>query len=201
MSGYSEAATAASVTDASVGRRSGVDEAAQAHGHYAFRCHGPDGKIKWEDVIDNVVCTEGKNLAFDTFLAGSAYTVTGPYLGLISSVGWTQVQASDTGAQINGTNQWKEAGLGNAPTYSGNRPTTAGNWNAASGGAKALTAAIVYTMTGSGTLEGGFILYGSSAVATKDNAAGILWSAGTFSGGTKTVGSGDTVSVSYSTSM
>ncbi len=201
MTDHREAVSAAAMTDAVVGRNGGIGEAAAAHGHYAFECRGPDGKLKWQDAIENVVCTEGKNLAFDTFLAGSSYTATGPYMGLISSVSWVQVAATDTGAQINGTNQWKEAGLGNAPTYSGNRPTTAGNWNAASGGAKALTAAIVYTMTGSGTLEGAFILYGSGALATKDSAAGILWSAGTFSGGTKTVGSGDTVSVSYTTSM
>jgi hypothetical protein len=28
--------------------------------------------VKWRDTIDNVVMTEGKNLAFDSFLAESA---------------------------------------------------------------------------------------------------------------------------------
>jgi hypothetical protein len=201
MTDFSEAARAAAAMDAVVFRRGGINEHAEAHGVYTFECRGPDGELKWRDTIDNVVCTEGKNLAFDTFIAGSSYTATGPYLGLISSVSWVQVAATDTGVQINGTNQWKEAGGGNAPTYTGNRPTTSGGWNAASGGAKALTTAITFSITGTGTIEGGFILYGSGALATKDDAHGVLWSAGTFSGGVKTVGSGDTVSVSYSTSM
>jgi hypothetical protein len=192
-------AAAADAVGATVARRAGMEEQAHAGGVYKIWCHGPDGAIKWFEEISNVVCTEGKNLAFGTFLAGTAYTVIGPFMGLISSVGWTQTQASDTGAQINGTNQWKEAGGTNAPPYSGNRQTCA--WAAASGGAIALSSNLSYSMTGAGTLEGAFVLYGTGATATKDSAAGVLWSAGTFSGGAKTVGSGDTVTVSYSTSM
>lgn len=48
----------------------------------------------WTEVIDNVVCTVGKNLALDSFIAGSAYTATGPYMGLISSVSWTNLNTT-----------------------------------------------------------------------------------------------------------
>ena len=192
-------ANAADAVGATVARRAGVSEDAEAHGVFEVWCHGPDGELKWFERIDNVVCTEGKNLGFNSFLAGSAYTVTGPFMGLISSVSWSATAASDTGAQINGSNAWKEAGGANAPTYSGNRQTCA--WAAASGGAIALSSNLTYSMTGTGTLEGAFVLFGSGAVATKDDAHGILWSAGTFSGGAKAVGSGDSVTVSYSTGM
>lgn len=37
----------------------------------------------------------GKNVMLDNALAGSAYTVTGPFLGLISSSGWSSVAAAD----------------------------------------------------------------------------------------------------------
>lgn len=194
-----ERATAVDFFGATVIRGAGIDKSADAHGVYTFECYDMAGVLKWSATLENVVCTEGKNLALDTFLAGSSYTVTGPYLGLISSVSWSAVSAGDTGAQINGSNAWKEAGLSNAPTYSGNRPTVA--WSSASAGSKSFSSAISFSITGTGTIEGGFILFGSAALNTKDDAHGTLWSAGTFTGGTKTVGNGDTVQVSYSTSL
>jgi hypothetical protein len=46
---------------------------------------------KWDDEALNVVTYLGKNLMEDTTLAGSAYTTVGPYMGLISSVSWTNL--------------------------------------------------------------------------------------------------------------
>jgi hypothetical protein len=196
---HSERADARMSCDAWVTRHAAVHEGAEAHGAWTVECHGPDGELKWVDHFPNVVCTEGKNLAFDAFLAGSGYTVTGPFVGLISSVGYTAVAAGDTGAQINGANGWKEAGGANLPTFSGLRPIP--TWAAATGGAKAFAAAVTWSITASGTLKGLFILYGGAATHTPDSAAGNLWSTGLFAGGDKTVGNGDTVSGTYSTSM
>jgi hypothetical protein len=168
-------------------------------GHFTYvLCHKATAKCESGE-FHNTVMTEGKNLALDTFLAGSSYTVTGPYMGLISSTSWSATAAGDTAAQINGTNGWKEAGSGNAPTYSGTRKTCA--WSSASSGSKALSSSLTFTFTGSGTVKGMFIEYGSGATSTIDGTGGKLWSAGVFSGGDKTVSSGDTLSVSYSTSL
>jgi hypothetical protein len=200
MAKMRESVDASAHVSVSVIRRSDVEELAEAHGQYVVECFGKDGNLKWRDTIDNVICIEGKNLMLDTALAGSGYTVTGPYIGLISSVSFSAVAAGDTGAQINGSNGWKEAGGANAPTYTGNRKTCA--WSAASAGAKALSAAASFSMTGSGTVEGAFILFGSAALNTKDDAHGTLWSAGVFSGGARSgIQSGDTINVSYSTSL
>jgi hypothetical protein len=182
--------------DASVIRGSGIGETADAHGRYEIECIGADGQVKWREVIENVVQTVGKNLALDTFLAGSTYTVTGPFMGLISSTSYTAVAAGDTMASHTG---WLEAGGANAPTYSGNRKTAV--WSAASAGGKALSAALSFAITGAGTVKGGFICYGSGALATKDDTGGTLWSAGTFTTGDKTVVNGDTLNVNYSTSL
>lgn len=173
-----------------------VHERAEAHGHYVVECIGPDGVLKWRDVIENVVCTVGKNLALDTIFAGAAYTVTGPFLGLISSASFSAVAAADTMASHAG---WLEAGNANAPTYTGTRKTAA--FSAASAGAKALSSALAFAITGTGTVKGCFVCYGTGALSTVDNTAGTLYSAGLFSGGDKVVGNGDTLNVSYTASL
>jgi hypothetical protein len=173
-----------------------TDEAMAAHGRYEVECLGPDGQVKWRDTIENVVTTVGKNLALDTFLAGASYTVTGPYMGLISSTSFSAVAAADTMASHAG---WLEAGNANAPTYTSPRKTCA--WNAASAGAKALSAALAFAITGAGTVKGAFIVFGTGALTTIDNTAGTLLSAGLFSGGDKVVGNGDTINASWTGSL
>jgi hypothetical protein len=191
-----ERAQARECSDAAVIRGSGLGEHADAHGRYEIECIGASGELKWREVIDNVVATVGKNLALDSFLAGAAYTVTGPYMGLISSVSYTAVAATDTMASHTG---WLEAGGANAPTYSGNRKTAV--WSAATAGSKALSAALSFAVTSTGTVKGAFLCYGTGAVATKDDTGGVLWSAGTFSTGDKAVVNGDTLNGKYSTSL
>jgi hypothetical protein len=189
-------AQARDCNDASVIRGTGIGERAEAHGRYEVECIGADGKLKWRDTIENVVATVGKNLALDTFLAGAAYTVTGPFMGLISSTSFSAVAAGDTMASHSG---WLEAGGANAPTYTGNRKTTV--WSAATAGGKALSAALSFAITSDGTIKGAFITYGTGASATKDDTGGILWSASTFTTGNKAVVIGDTLNVNYSTSL
>jgi hypothetical protein len=187
-------------TGASVLRGAGHTESGQLEdsavvGIYHVTCYDKDGNVKWQDTAKNVVTTVGKNLMLDTALAGSSYTVTGPYMGLISSVSWSATAAGDTMASHAG---WTEAGSTNAPTFSAR---IAPSWSAASGGSKTTSATVNFTMTGAGTLEGCFLVYGSGAVTTLMNTAGTLFSAGAFSGGAKVVGSGDTVQVTYTISV
>ncbi len=145
-------------------------------------------EIKMQDVFPNTVLTIGKNYLLDNGLAGSSYTAAF-YLGLISSVSYSAISASDTAASHSG---WLEAGGTNAPTYSGGRHTMA--WSASSGGSKSLSAGLVFTFTGSGTVKGGFV----STVTTQDSTSGTLLSAGLFTGGDQPVVSTNTLTVSYS---
>src|SRR5512139_3422338 len=160
----SERAKAQDGMKASVVRGSGMNEGADLHGHYEVECIGPDGQVKWRDVIENTVVTVGKNLALDTILAGSAYTVTGPYMGLISSVSYSAIEAGDTMASHAG---WTEAGNANEPTYTAPRKTCA--WSAASAGSKALSSALSFAITGTGTIKGAFLVFGTGALSTIDN--------------------------------
>jgi len=191
-----ERADARECNDATVIRGSGLDEQAAAHGVFTAECIGADGRVKWRDTFSNVVQTVGKNLMLDTAFAGAAYTVTGPHMGLISSTSYSAVSDGDTMASHAG---WLEAGGTNAPSYTGNRKTAV--WSAATAGGKALSVALSFEITGTGTAKGAFLVFGSGASATKDNTGGTLWSAGTFSTGDKAVVNGDTLSVNYSTSL
>ena len=146
----------------------------------------------WTDVIHNVVTTVGKNHMLDNYLAGSGFTQVGPYMGLISSVGWSAVAAADTGASHAG---WTEAGSTNAPTFTAR---IAPSWSAASAGAKAASSAVSFTMTSAGTLQGAFIVLGAGAVTTLMSTAGTLFSAGAFSGGSQVVSNSGIAQVSWS---
>lgn len=153
-------------------------------------------EVKWDERAINTVVTVGKNAMLDAALAGSSYTVTGPYMGLIGAVSYSAISAADTMSSHSG---WTEAGTANAPTYTGPRKTVA--WSAASGGSKSPSSAPVFAITGTGTAKGVFMVYGSGASSAIDNTGGTMWSAGLFSGGDQSVVNTNTLTVTYSTSL
>lgn len=173
-----------------------IGEATLLKGTFVAECYGADGQLKWRDEFHNTVVTVGKNQMLDAALGGSSYSVTGPYMGLISSTSYSSISAGDTMASHAG---WLEAGNANAPTYSGTRKTAA--WSSASGGSKSLSAALSFAITGTGTIKGAFMVYGSAATNAIDGTVGTLFSAGLFTGGDRAVINGDTVNVSYSVSL
>jgi hypothetical protein len=186
---------------AGVTRGSGIAEQLKLKGQYFAKCFNENGNLKWEDTIDNVVTDVGANQLLDS--AFGAGPVAGPYLGLISSVGYTGVPV--VGNTMSSHSTWNEAGNGvNYPNWS----TPSSNARAtiafagASGRAKALSSAASFVIaTNGGTVKGCFIVFGTGAVATNNSTAGVLYSAGLFTGGDKVVGIGDTLNVSYSTSV
>lgn len=170
----------------------------KAKGWFSAVCHDADGAELWREEFPNVVTTVGKNIMLQTLMTGSAYSVTGPFIGLISSVSFSAVAASDTMSSHPG---WTESDSTHAPAYtvssSANRAT--GVFGTAASGSIAITN-IVFTMTGSGTVEGAFVTLGSGAVNTWENTGGTLYSAGTF-GTPQPVVNGNTITLSYSTSL
>ena len=172
------------ISSASVGRGAGHNESVEMHGHYHVVCHGADGVLKWEDDIENIVTTVGKTLAITGAVTNTAQGVS--YMGL---KGTGTALVGDTQA----SHTWLEVGTANAPTYTAPRKTP--TWSAAVSGSISPTAAQVFTITGSGTIAGCFL--NVNGTSTIDDATGTLFSAGDFTGGSKTVTSGDTLSVTY----
>lgn len=169
-----------------IGRGAEEREEMALHGTYHVTCIGPDGTVKWEDDIKNLVTTVGKNHALDTELAGSAYTAAW-YIGLISSVSYTAISAADTMASHAG---WTEDA-----SYS-NSTRVAPSFAAASAGSKATSSAAAFNINATATIKGCFL----NSVSTKSGTTGTLFSAGLFSGGDKAVASGDTLNISYTLS-
>jgi hypothetical protein len=184
-----------------VSMRSNVagNETVGIEGVYTVVCRDAQGNVKWEDQFPNLVNAVGKQLMLDTLLSGSAYTTVGPFLGLISGAsptfaasdtmtshaGWTEFTNYTVGASaVRGTASFA------ASTSTGTTPTNVTSKTAT---------AIVYTITGAGGTVGGcFLVTGTGAVSTQGSTAGTLYSAGAFATA-KITTSGDTVSVTYST--
>jgi hypothetical protein len=176
-------------------------EAAKIIGRFSAVCRDKEGKILWSEEFDNLLTQTGKALLLDTGLAGSSYTAA-EWMGLVSSVSFSAVSGGDTMTTHAG---WLEAGTANAPTYSGGRiPCT---WNASTlsgasaySATKTLAAGLTFTFTGSGTVQGGFIVAGSGASNSIGATTGTLFSAGTFSTPQPVV-STNTLTISYSTTL
>jgi hypothetical protein len=174
---------------ASVKRRPSVAERCDARGGFRVVCKDKHGRIKWAEEFPNVVTTVGKNEVLDEALAGSGYTAAW-YMGLIDDTGYTTGPvAGDTMASHGG---WAE----NQNYDETNRVTTA--WSSAASGSKSLSAALDFSMnTNSDAVKGVFLCDNS----TKGGTTGVLLSAGLFTGGDKSVDSGDTLSCSYSLAL
>ncbi|CAB4134668.1 hypothetical protein UFOVP274_31 [uncultured Caudovirales phage] len=179
---------------AKVEMNSGVEEKSPLRGRYDFVCIGADGKVKWTDSIENVVVTVGKNDMLDKYFQGSSYTAAW-YMGLIDN---TSVGAGPAiGNTLSSHSPWLEFLGYNYASSGTNRASV--SWAAASAGAKSSTAA-VFNITASGTIYGALLCTTQARNTTTDGGAGILFSAGAFSG-TRAVINNDTLNVTYTLTL
>lgn len=175
------------------------NETVGIEGAYHVECRDVDGNIKWTESFPNLVNAVGKQLMLDTLLAGSSYTTTGPFLGLIGTTSPTFL-AADTMSSHSGWTEFTNYTVGGSAVRG-----TAVFGSASSSGLSpanvttAAATAITYTITGGGgNVTGCFLVTGSGASSTLSNTGGTLYSAGAF-GTPKATTAGDTVSVTYST--
>ncbi|MGH9300272.1 MAG: hypothetical protein ACRD0E_00115 [Acidimicrobiales bacterium] len=151
---------------------------------YSFECYDKDGKLKWKDYFDNLVTSQGKNY----ILATGAATAIAKYLGLVDGGTSPSYAAADVMSSHGG---WTE----NTSYSNGTHPTI--TWGSASGGSMSTSAAAVFNINAAATIAGAFSCDNSTKAATSGN----LYSEGSFTGGNKTVASGDTLNVSLTFSV
>jgi hypothetical protein len=193
IQGFGDNATATLQANVTIPEGMGVE------GFYKVVCRDAAGKLKWEDEFPNLVVAAGKQLMLDTLLRGSAYTVVGPFLGL-TKVSLTPA-ATDTMTTLVTTNVAELTTYtvgGNAVRGTASFAASTSSGATPSNVTTSTATAITYTMTGSATVYGCFLVTGTGAVSTLSSTAGTLYSEGNFST-SKTVTSGDTVTVTYST--
>jgi len=183
------------LVSASLTANKGSTERVGAGGVYTVTCVGADGVEKWSDTFHNLVVNEGLQDMNSKYFKGSGYTA-GWYLGLVQGPGsGTTYAAADTLASHAG---WTELVPGTA--YTGNRIAVV--FNAASptladpSVVSNSVAPSVFPMLVNSTVVAGAFLT-TAATGT----SGILFSAGDFTGGDKTVDSGDTLNVTYTFSL
>jgi len=177
--------------EATVIRGAGATELVGLEGVYTAECRDAQGNLKWTDVIENLTTNVGRQSLLNSYFGNTGGGAIVMGLMGTGSPAYTDTQASHSG--------WLEVGGANAPTYSGTRKTpTFSAATSANPSVLTTSAAVVFSMTSSGTVAGAFINVGGSA--TQDNTTGVLFSAGDFTGGSKTVSSGDTINVSYTLS-
>jgi hypothetical protein len=179
------------VVSATVSCSGGQEDHVGLQGVYTAECYDAQGNLKWSDKIENLTTNVGRQNLLNSYFAntGGGAIVIG--LKGTGSADYTDTQASHAG--------WLEVGAVNAPAYSGTRKTptfsTATNANPS---VLNTASAVVFSMTSSGTVAGAFVNIGGAD--TIDSTTGILFSAGDFTAGSKTVTSGDTINVTYTLS-
>ena len=143
-----------------------------------FECRDSDGNLKWTDEVHNLVTTAGKNDLLNVYFGATAKAAY--YVGL---KGAGSPAAGDTAASHAGWTESSAYSEANRPALSVAAASAGSVTNAAS---KA-----VFTMNAGATIAGAILVNNN----TKAGATGTLYSAGDFSGGSRTVQSGDTLSV------
>jgi hypothetical protein len=169
-----------------------ANETSLVKGHYEIECRDSEGNLLWSDGFDNLVTTIGEN----EMLVSGVYALTS-YMGLISSVSYTGVAATDTMASHGG---WLEASSTNAPGYGTTRPGPL-TWTLPTTGVLTTSSTQTYVVSGaSGTIEGAFIVTGAGASATVGTATGVLFSAGALTTPQPVI-NGNTITMTYTLTL
>jgi hypothetical protein len=177
---------------ASIAKSGDTQETVSMVGSYTIECIAADGTVRWTETIENLVVNVGKIDLLDKYFSGSTYTAAW-YLGLVDGGSTPTYNAADTMSSHAG---WTESTAYSnatrpAPSW-GSATATGGGAGSAGTGSKATTAT-AFNINATATIAGAFLTTGSA----KSGTTGTLYSAGSFTGGNRSVINGDTLNVTY----
>lgn len=157
--------------------------------YYQIWCYDKNGKLKWYDEFENLVPTVGLNKYLDATLktglvtpAWYVFIVTGPGSG-------TTYAAADTMASHSGWSEDSTYSNATRPTWT---PGTISGGSVDNSASKA-----TFNINGTATIAGA----GMADNSTIGGTTGTLLGAGDFTGGDRSVISGDTLNVQVTCSM
>lgn len=185
MDNLAGAGGAGMILGADVSLRAALEQCARVSHRYAVQCRRPDGSIRWEDWIENLVVTEGRNYYLNAGLKGVAQ-ISSWFVGLTAAS--PTVAAGDTLASHAG---WTEF---SAYTEAARQALTLGTVAAGSVDNSANKA--TFSINANGSSIGGLFIASAST-----GTAGTLLGAGAFTGGNKPADDGDTLSVTATLSL
>jgi hypothetical protein len=162
-----------------------------ALGKFTMECYDSEGKLKWSAENHNLVVNVGLQYMCGTALTSVAQITTW-YIGLYGAGASNTPAAGDTMASHAG---WTEI----VPYSNATRPActfataTTANPSVATNSASVA----VFTINATATVGGAFLVSNDTKLGT----TGTLFSAADFTGGDRSVGSGDTLNVTYTLSL
>ena len=176
----------------SVTRFKGFNEGARGGGVFHFQCFDKDGNLKWEDAAKNLVVNVGLQDMNTKYFSGSSYTAAW-YIGLVTGPNSGNTYAAgDTLPTHAGWTENTDYSGGNRATATFGTATTADPSVIDNSGSVA-----VFSITGTATIAGAFL----TDVQSNASTAGLLFSVSAFTGGDRSVISGDTLNVTYEFSL
>lgn len=134
----------------------------------------------WVEEFDNLVTTAGLNDSLDKHFKGSTYTAAW-FVGLTQ--GSPTFNAADTAASHAG---WTES-----TTYSESVRQTLTLGSVSAGSVDNSASKAVFSINGTATVGGAFV----TTLNTKSGSTGVLYGGGAFSGGNRSLLSGDSLSI------
>jgi len=169
------------------------------------------GGVKIADYdLPNAITNEGRAKLLNVMF-NSVTEITTWYMGLVDSTTFSALAATDSYAQIGGSNGWKE-NINYTDTNNSNNAGTRPAWGSLAvtlnsstnveSIANSVTSIFTVTSGGSGTVKGLFLVGGLSSAQSKSDATtgNVLWSVALFSAGDVAVLSGDQLKVTYTVS-
>ena len=169
----------------------GSEGAARAGGFFVVECFDKDGNLKWREENHNLVVNVGLQDMNAKYFTGSSYTAAW-YIGLYGAGASNTPAASDTMSSHAGWTEVTAYSQSTRPACTFGTPTTADPSVATNSASPAS-----FSINGTTTVGGAFLTSNN----TKSGTTGTLFSASDFTGGDRSVVSGDTLTVTYTFSL